>query len=132
MDTSAWYAAIDEADPKHDEAVRIWDDLESGAVPLVTTEWVFVETVALLQRRKGRDIARSRGRSILQGDVHVAPMGSGMLARVWERYERASGKVSLVDCGSFEVMGSIGIKDAFAFDQDFTDAGFNLIRPKQE
>lgn len=107
------------------------DDLEFKAAQLVTSEWVLVETVSLVHSRKGRESAKSRGRTILQGGVQVTPMGSGMLARVWERYEQASGKVSLVDCGSFEIMQSLGLKDAFAFDKDFTAAGFNLIQPKR-
>jgi predicted nucleic acid-binding protein len=36
-------------------------------------------------------------------------------------------KLSLVDCTSFEIMRSLGIKTVFAFDSHFVEQGFKII-----
>ena len=61
IDTSAWYAFIDRNDPDHKEADRLY---KSNKKPLITSNFIFDETVTLLMSRLGFDIAVKFGESL--------------------------------------------------------------------
>jgi uncharacterized protein len=127
IDTSAFYALLDLDDDNHPEAKRAWREILAGAYPLVTSNYVLVESFALLQHRLGIDAVRGFHEDIVPlvhiefvaPDVHQAGM-SGLLSA-------ARRNLSLVDCVSFEVMRSLGIKTVFAFDPHFKEQGFTVI-----
>jgi uncharacterized protein len=122
VDTSALYALLDRDDRFHDEAKRTFATLENEE--RVTHGYVLVETTAIAHRRLG-EIAVRRF-------VHeLVPV----LSTVWiDEATHAAGvaallaalptRISLVDFVSFEVMRERGISRAFAFDEDFSAAGF--------
>ncbi|MBK7551773.1 MAG: PIN domain-containing protein [Syntrophaceae bacterium] len=59
IDTSAFYALLDRDDDNHARARNAWTDiLEAGAVA-VTSSYVLVETVALMQSRVGMEAVRA-------------------------------------------------------------------------
>ena len=126
VDTSAWYALLDSADPHHDAAAERWRALLS-AEPVLTHNYVLIETTALIQRRLG----------IAAVETFVNEL-SAPAAVVWidrELHERAviallaarRRHVSLVDWTSFEVMRQRTITSAFAFDDDFQTQGFTVV-----
>ncbi|MCA1569648.1 MAG: PIN domain-containing protein [Chloroflexi bacterium] len=125
VDTSAWYAALDEADPNHAPASVTLRSL-LPAESLVTHSYVVVETVALVQRRLGLLAVDSFVSRLLgpvrvtwvDPDLHDRAVGAMLAAR---RHD-----VSLVDWTSFELMRRQGITSAFAFDSDFTNQGFSV------
>ena len=49
-----------------------------------------------------------------------------LLAVISALLAAAKKNLSLVDCVSFELMGNLGIRTAFAFDAHFKDAGFEV------
>ena len=53
VDTSALLAIIDADQAGHDEVARIWRELLNGERTLFTSNYVLVETFALVQRRLG-------------------------------------------------------------------------------
>ena len=48
IDTSAWYAFIDKNDPDHKESEKLY---KSNTKPLITSNFIFDETVTLLMSR---------------------------------------------------------------------------------
>jgi len=54
------------------------------------------------------------------GDLETHRSGISALLAAAKR------NLSLVDCVSFELMGNLGIRTAFAFDAHFKDAGFEV------
>jgi predicted nucleic acid-binding protein len=93
----------------------------------VTSNYVLLETAALLQRRIGLPAVRDL-------DERIAPLltvrwiTEPLHRRAMDRLIRADRRgVSLVDCTSFEVMEAEGIAEAFALDRDFAAAGFRLV-----
>lgn len=126
LDTSAIYAWADAADPNHHTAVRrLQSILESGDA-LLTHNYVLVESVALLQARLGLAAATRLARDStafviewVDDDLHAS--GIHELERSKKR------RVSLVDHISFLVMRRRRVVSAFAFDPDFTAAGFQLF-----
>src|SRR6266852_6212516 len=64
VDTSAFYAVLDRAGENHAAALRRWDRILSDDVAMVSSNYVLVETCALLQNRIGLEAVRTfpRGR----------------------------------------------------------------------
>lgn len=126
-DTSAWYACFVPTDPRHDTARRIYERLRSAGARLHTTDWVLVETVALMHRRAGAEAARTVCMELLDNPtLEVAYLNEDLVRASSERYRSSAATISWVDAASFTVMDKLGITRAFAFDRDFASAGFTL------
>ncbi len=125
VDTSAWLALVDADEERHGEAAAAWRALLEGDTPLLTTNYVLVETYALAQRRLGQAAVR------LLADDLLPVAEVEFVAR--DAHDRAVATViaanrrdlSLVDAVSFDVMRRRGISRAFAFDRHFAEAGFS-------
>ncbi len=125
VDTSALYALLDEADAHHPEASDVLRRV--AGTQLVTHAFVVVETCALVG---GRLPWRASERLIdgLLSVIDVEPVGAGLFAEAMTAYRQAaSARVSLVDQASFALMRSLGIRRAFAYDEDFGRAGFEVL-----
>jgi predicted nucleic acid-binding protein len=126
LDTSAIYAWADTADPNHHAAVRRLQGILEREEDLLTHNYVLVESTALLHARLGLAAAIKLARDAavfivdwVDDELHAAGM------RELERSRRRH--VSLVDHISFLVMRRRQVATAFAFDPDFTAAGFRLV-----
>jgi len=124
IDTSAFLAILNADDENYKKAEKIWKKIVSEGETLVCSNYVLVETVALIQSRFGM-----AGVRIFQEDVipvltiewvdeslHEAGVTSMLAAN--------NKKLSLVDCVSFAMMRRLGIKTAFVFDKHFKEQGF--------
>ena len=124
VDTSALYAVLDRDDRNHPAARDVWKDLVEGGESLLTTNYVVVETAALVQHRLGLDAVRTLLDDMLglvevvfvDADLHRATAAAMLAAR-----QRG---LSLVDCASFQTMRDLGLEIAFAFDRHFDQQGF--------
>ena len=127
IDTSAFYALLDRDDESHRKAKNSWADLLKNDDTLVTNNYVLVETFALIQHRLGMDAARGFQNDILPlvNIEFVVPElhRSGVSALL----SASRRNLSLVDCVSFEMMRTLEIKMAFAFDPHFKEQGFNTL-----
>ncbi len=127
VDTSALLAVADRADTNHVLAKAAWKKLLESEARVLTTNYVLVETIALVQHRYGLDALRALAHEVLPAletewvgaDDHAAA-----LAAVLASDRR---HLSLVDCTSFEVMRRLGISTAFAFDRHFAELGFKPL-----
>lgn len=127
VDTSAWIALAVPEDAHHGDAVRLRARLAQQGVRFHTSDWALAETVGVLERRRGREIAHRAGDLILQSAaVRLAVVTEDQVHKAWQRFKEFPGP-SLVDCASFTVMEDLGITRAFAFDDDFSRAGFHVI-----
>jgi len=127
VDTSAFFAVLDADDENHDAARQMWEDLLTQEVVLVCSNYVLVETLALVQRRLGIPAVRVFQEDIMpvlnvewvDESLHQVGIASVLAA--------ARRRLSLVDCASFEIMRRLGIKTAFAFDHHFDEQGFERV-----
>jgi predicted nucleic acid-binding protein len=127
VDTSAFYAVMVRTEEGHDRALKAFQKLVEGGRALSTTSYVLLETAALLQHRLGLA-------PVHDFDSHILPLltvhwvAAELHKRGMKRLARENRrKLSLVDCVSFELMASEGLRDVFALDGHFADAGFRLI-----
>lgn len=127
VDTSALYAVLDRDDSNHAAAAGVWWRLVKDGTPLLTHNYVLVESCALTQRRLGAEALR-----VLNEDIVT------LLRVEWideARHRRAVDmvvaagrkKLSVVDCASFVVMREAAIGKAFCFDRHFREFGFEMV-----
>lgn len=132
IDTSALYALVVENDKAHEAAQRIRAGLEMVAEQALTTNYVLLETVSLLQKRQGYALAERVGDLVIE-QVEILWVDAAQHREAWRlwKHEHLRG-LSLVDCASFVVMRESGIRRAFAFDEHFRRAGFELLMPPSD
>jgi len=127
VDTSALLAILDADDANHKKAKEAWEELISQEEVLVCSNYILVETFALLQHRLGMGAVRT-----FQDDIFP------ILTVEWvdEPRHRAGvtgvltalrKKLSLVDCVSFDMMRRLGTGAVFTFDPHFKEQGFVCI-----
>ncbi|GAB4418671.1 MAG: PIN domain-containing protein [Bryobacter sp.] len=127
VDTSALYALVNAADSCHLLAKQAWHDLTAQRQPLVTTNYVVVEAMALLQRRHGLAAAIAVHQDfiplidVLWADHQTHNLAANLLVFSNRR------QLSFVDCHSFVAMRQHRLTHAFAFDDDFAEQGFTLL-----
>jgi predicted nucleic acid-binding protein len=127
VDTSAWYALLDESDPSHAQAARTLRSLADRRERLVTHNYVVVESLALIQRRMGMELARgfvTRLLPVAETEWIQPSLHDTALAAFLESGRESS----FVDHISFALMRGRAVSTAFAFDEDFLSQGFGLAR----
>jgi predicted nucleic acid-binding protein len=127
IDTSAFYALLDRDDENHRKAKNAWVDLLKNENTLITSNYVLVETFALLQHRLGIEAVRGFQNDILplvNIEFVISELHRSGVSALLSASRR---NLSLVDCVSFEMMRTLEIKTAFAFDPHFKEQGFNML-----
>lgn len=131
VDTSAFLAVLDADEANHPAAAQVWEELLQGDARLFSTNYVLVETLALVQNRLGIPVVHAFQERIspllriawVDEALHQSAV-SALLAAGRRR-------LSLVDCASFEVARSYAVDAVFAFDVHFQEGGFKIIGPGQ-
>ena len=127
VDTSALLAFLDADQPRHVEVIGAWEGVIADNRTLFTSNYVLVESFALVQRRLGLGALRALADILvpmlrplwIDEELHAAGVASLFAAR--------RRKLSLVDCTSFELMRRHGLREALALDDDFARQGFRLL-----
>lgn len=124
VDTSAWYAYFDRSDGDHQKAAAFFKKRPG----LVTSNLVLSETLALLQRRVGKKVAKKAGNFLLRSSlVEMVGLGQELLRETFSVFEKAPAKISFVDCSNRVAMKSLHLKIIFCFDQDFKKLGLKVV-----
>ncbi|MCY4468036.1 MAG: PIN domain-containing protein [Thiotrichales bacterium] len=127
VDTSALLTFLDADQPRHADVIDAWERAIAGDRHLFTSNYVLVESFALVQRRLGLDALRALADILvpllrplwIDEDLHAAAVAALFAA--------SRRKLSLVDCTSFELMRRHGLTEALALDDDFARQGFGLL-----
>lgn len=125
VDTSAWYAIYDRCDGRHEAASRF---LKGTSALLITSNLIFAETLSLMTKRLGKDLALNFGRKLrASGKARVLHLDSALEETAWAYFERYRDKSwDLIDCASFALMDSLKLERAFTFDVHFAQKGFQI------
>jgi predicted nucleic acid-binding protein len=127
VDTSALYSLLDADDGNHKASAATWRELMKSNRNIVTTNYVLLETFALIQNRLGLGAARRFQEDVvpvLSVEFVTPEMHRLGMAALLAASKRS---LSLVDCVSFETMRDLGIRSVFAFDAHFQEYGFMSI-----
>ncbi|MBI4826735.1 MAG: PIN domain-containing protein [Nitrospirae bacterium] len=127
IDTSAFFALLDSDDANHKKAKNVWDTVLGPENVLVTSNYILVESFALIQHRLGMGAVSAFQEDILPV-INIEWINSGVhRSGVSALLAASRRKLSFVDCTSFEVLRNLGIKTVFAFDAHFKEQGFSCI-----
>jgi predicted nucleic acid-binding protein len=128
VDTSYWVALRFRRDANHDVAVRLWTPDQ----PILTTNHVVGETWTFLRRRDGHPSAVAFLEAVESAAwltvVHVEDETEREAGAWLKRHDERV--YTFVDATSFTVMRRERLREALAFDGDFSAAGFVEVRPK--
>ena len=128
VDTSGYFALLNDNDASHRDAVAVRDRLIAERWRLFTTNLILAETHALLLARLGRRVAASFLAEIEQGPTTLIWSTPADLQRAKAIIYRYDDKdFSLTDATSFAVMERLGILYAFTFDSDFARYGLPSV-----
>jgi len=127
IDTSAFLAVLNADDRHHPAARDHWVALLGGDETLICTNYVLVETCALIQARFGMAALRAFHDAVAPllhiVWVDAATHRAGIAALLTADRRR----LSLVDCISFETIRRLAISRVFAFDPHFAEQGFAVL-----
>ncbi len=130
VDTSALVAMEDESDEHHREAVRFRDEVfVKGNYAPFTTMYVVDETLTLVRRRVSVPASIAISRKIRESRIlRVMSVSRDTEEKALDMFEQYDDKTfSFTDCVTFVMMKELGIQEAFAFDEHFTQMGFRRV-----
>ena len=129
VDSSAFLALINSNDQNHEIDKRIWEKLlQENSHQLFCSNYVVVETVAILQNRFGLP-------AVILFQQNILPIFDTLLinetthqAAIAALLNANRRHLSLVDCSSFVLTRHLGLDAVFAFDQHFVEQGFVCLQ----
>jgi predicted nucleic acid-binding protein len=127
IDTSALYALMDADDRDHERARDAWTQWLDQPMQFLTSNYVLLESTALIQHRLGIQAARLFEEEFVpvlsvhwvDADIHAIALKT-MLA-IGKR------DLSLVNCTNIEIMRRLGHRTIFAFDRHYPDQGLTQL-----
>jgi predicted nucleic acid-binding protein len=130
VDTSAFLALEDESDKHHKEALQFRaQELLPGNYELITTSYILDEILTLIRSRLGIPASIAFSKRIRKSQIvrilSVSAETEGKALNLFEEYDDKT--FSFTDCVSFVVMRDMNIQEAFAFDQHFSQMGFQTV-----
>lgn len=127
LDAAALYCLFDADDQSHEKTVQTWSALLGSDAPLHSSNYVMLELTAVMQRRLGVAAVDALSTYVLPW-VNVVWVGEALHAQGVAGLLAARRRdLSLVDCVSFAVMRSLGLRRAFTLDPHFVEQGFETL-----
>ena len=126
VDTIVIISLFDKRDSHHMEAKELLEIIKEKKIRLITSDYVFDESVTIAMSHVGHDVAVRLGELIFSSRViRLVWLNESSKKRAWDYFKRHSDKkYSFTDCTSFVLMKEKGIHYYCAFDEHFNKAGF--------
>src|ERR1035437_4820854 len=127
VDATAFVAFVVAPDSHHEVILAKWAELLANQERLVTTNYVALETVAVLQQRFGLEAAVRFTTEVLPAvevwwvdeRIHEAAIV------VWLHFNRRA--LSLTDCVNFAAMSGANVPRPLSCDRHFAEQGFEVL-----
>ena len=127
VDTSVFLAVLAKEDDNNEIAAETLALLTESGEQLITTNYILIESYALIQRRMGMNAIQDFQNKILPAItliwINVEEHQHAMQQFLLENRRN----LSFVDGSSFEAIQRLGIDKAFTFDNHFREQGFEVI-----
>ena len=131
VDTGFVLALINTRDKYHAQALELGDRYEG--FPLLVTTAVLLEIGNALARGFKEQAVAVIERFLNSDEVEVVQLSSSLFEKAFALYRQYQDKDwGMVDCVSIVVMRDAGIRQALAFDNHFSQAGFEVLIPEEK
>jgi len=129
VDTSAWVAAADAADPLGAAVRRERDEWLAAGGTLVTTDYVVDETLTTIRLRLGLPAAEAWWQQVDGSPrLRLESIDVGRAERARSVFFRYADKdFSFTDCTSFAVMRELRLQKALTLDHHFAQMSFVAV-----
>jgi predicted nucleic acid-binding protein len=126
VDTSAFYAVLSVTDRNYEKAVSDWNRfIDDESVTLCTSNYVVVESCALIRSRLGVSAVRNFLESLIPLTIVLWVDEKIHSAATEAMIAHGKSGPSIVDCSSFAIMRDNGIVTALSYDKHFSANGFD-------
>jgi predicted nucleic acid-binding protein len=126
FDTSAFYALISKNDIFHEKAKITYIDIIRKEEILYTTNYILVETIALIHRRLGFDIVSKFFIPVIN-KFSIFWIDENWHKKGWEIFQEKKGeKFSFVDCTTLVIVKELDAT-LFTFDEQFKKENIKTI-----
>lgn len=117
-DSNYFIALSNPSDSLHQRAIEVSSRIDARETPLVISNFIFLEVVTVLARKRGGSAAEEAGAYLLSASfitrIHI---DEWLQKETWEIFRNtASENISFVDCSVLAVMGTEGITKLLTFD----------------
>lgn len=130
VDTSFWVGLQLPRDQYHRDAAKIW---RKGPGALISSDLVLGETWTFLRRRAGHREARAFYEAVTSSVVVIRHIDEDLVGEAWNWLSRHDEReYSFVDATSFALMRRLRLREALAYDGDFSAVGFVEIRAGEQ
>lgn len=129
VDTSAWLALNDKNDQYHSKAITKSLEIKKQKIELITSEYIFDESITLIRHRISHKSAIIFGDSLLNSNIIcIADVTEEVRFKAWEMFKEYEDKeFSFTDCTSFVLMKNLRLQKAFTFDEHFKQMGITIF-----
>ncbi|MEW6089071.1 MAG: PIN domain-containing protein [bacterium] len=129
IDTSAWLAINDKNDQYHTEAMNKIIEIKNQKIALITSEYIFDESITLIRYRISHSSAVLFGESLLNSNiVKIIDITDKDRFKAWDLFKKYEDKeLSFTDCISFVLIKNLKLQKVFTFDSHFKQMGFETF-----
>lgn len=129
IDTGAFLARYLSQDQYHQQAIRLWNKLETSQQSICTSNFVIDETITLLARKASYSFAAQKAKLIFSSNIlEIIRVDAKLELQAVQLFEKyADQKVSFTDCVSFAIMRQNNIDEVLGFDKHFEYVGFKFF-----
>ncbi|OGW12996.1 MAG: hypothetical protein A2035_01895 [Nitrospirae bacterium GWA2_42_11] len=133
VDTGGWIAMMVKRDRLYNKAISHYRKLSETGYPLITSNYILVETYTRIRYDDGHlkavQFHKVISEAVEVGRLHVEWITQELNEEAWSIFkDYKDQEFSFVDCTSFVVAKKYKVAEVFGFDQGFATMGF-ILRP---
>ena len=127
-DTGFWIALLNKRDRWHQQAIKIYQQLNNQKKKIITSEMVLTEFLNFFSKF-APEIRKEAGLTVKRMQNHpniiIIVQNNKQFSQALDLYlKRLDKGWSLTDCTSFQIMEDLRLTEALAHDKHFQQAGF--------
>lgn len=129
IDTSAWVGLLNAGDQHHADARKIWKKILDDRMDIYTSDYVVDETLTLLRRRAGTELAAKFAGKLKNGFfMNLVFVSEDDFWKARDMFIKfADRDFSFTDCVSFVLMEKYKVRKSFAYDRHFQAMNFEPL-----
>ncbi len=129
VNSSGWLALYNTADPNHEAARQLWEDLRNQSVRFITTDYVLDQVYTALKVFGSLHSAQAFQQVISKSAlVRLFMVDSVIFDRAWKVFvDDEQPHWTFTDCVNYAIIQYAGVTEVFTFDPTFAAPGMVVL-----